>query len=308
MKNTLNIKTIFLSLFVMALWGSLFPMVKIGYEAFEINGSDIPSILMFAGTRFALCGIIICFIAFLKKDKIEAPKIKSISSILLIGLFSIILHYAFTYIGLSSTDSSKTALIKQLGSLIYVCFAFLFFKNETYSIWKIIGAIIGFFGIIAINFNPDGISFSFGDILIILASVCTVVASILSKKTLENNSPFWITGISQLSGGIVLISASLILGADFLSFDPKSLLVFTYICIASMIAYLLWNHILKTCELSNMFIIKFAEPLFACLFGAVLLGENIFKLQYLIAFILISAGIALGNKKVRKIKNESQNI
>jgi drug/metabolite transporter (DMT)-like permease len=39
------------------------------------------------------------------------------------------LHYAFTYIGLSSTDSSKTALIKQLGSLIYVCFAFLFFKN-----------------------------------------------------------------------------------------------------------------------------------------------------------------------------------
>ena len=87
MKNTLNIKTIFLSLIVMALLGSLFPMVKIGYEAFEINGSDIPSIFMFVGTRFALCGAIICFIAYLKRDKIEAPKIKSISAILLIGLF-----------------------------------------------------------------------------------------------------------------------------------------------------------------------------------------------------------------------------
>ena len=181
--------------------------------------------------------------------------------------------------------------------MIYVCFAFLFFKNETYSIWKIIGAIIGFFGIIAINFNPGGISFSFGDILIILASVCTVVASILSKKTLENNSPFWITGISQLSGGIVLLYVALIMGADFLSFNLGSLLVFTYICTASMIAYLLWNHILKTCELSNMFIIKFAEPLFACIFSAILLSENIFKWQYLIAFILISAGITLGNKK-----------
>ena len=225
--------------------------------------------------------------------------------ILLIGLFSIILHYAFTYIGLSSTDSSKTALIKQLGSLIYVCFAFLFFKNETYSIWKIIGAIVGFLGIVAINFNPDGISFSLGDILIILASVCTVVASILSKKTLESNSPFLITGISQFSGGVVLLLVSLVLGADFLNFNIKSFLVFAYICTASMIAYLLWNHILKTSELSNMFIIKFAEPMFACIFGAILLNENIFKWQYLIAFLLISAGIVLGNKKARNNGNES---
>lgn len=305
MKNTLNLKTIFLSLVVMALWGSLFPMVKIGYQAFEINGSDIPSILMFAGTRFTLCGAIILLIAFLKKDKIPSPKSKTVGMILLIGLFSIILHYAFTYIGLSSTDSSKTALIKQLGSLIYVCFAFLFFKNETYSIWKIIGAIVGFLGIVAINFNPDGISFSFGDILIILASVCTVVASILSKKTLENNSPFLITGISQFSGGVVLLLVSLVLGADFLSFNIKSFLVFAYICTASMIAYLLWNHILKTSELSNMFIIKFAEPMFACIFGAILLNENIFKWQYLIAFLLISAGIILGNKKARNNENES---
>jgi drug/metabolite transporter (DMT)-like permease len=45
-----------------------------------------------------------------------------------------------------------------------------------------------------------------------------------------------------------------------------------------------------------MFIIKFSEPLFACVFGALLLGENIFKWQYLIAFVLISSGIILGNK------------
>lgn len=49
-----------------------------------------------------------------------------------------------------------------------------------------------------------------------------------------------------------------------------------------------------------MFIIKFAEPLFACVFGAILLGENIFKLQYLAAFVLISLGIVLGNKSEAK--------
>ena len=85
-----------------------------------------------------------------------------------------------------------------------------------------------------------------------------------------------------------------------LTLDPYALGVFAYICTASTVAYLLWNYILKTCELSNMFIVKFAEPLFACIFGAVLLGEDILKWQYLIAFLLISGGIVLGNIKFSK--------
>ena len=309
MKSKLSsFKTILLSLLVMALWGSLFPFVKIGYKAFSINGTDISGILMFAGTRFTLCGFIISSIALCRKDKIEKPKMKSVGIILLIGVFSIILHYAFTYIGLSSTDSSKTALIKQLGSLIYVCFAFLFFKSETFSAYKIVGAIVGFLGIIAINFNAKGITFALGDILIVCASVCTVASGVLTKKIATNNSPFWITGISQLSGGIVLTLVAFIMGADMLTFNWYSLGVFAYICTASMIGYVLWNYILRTSDLSNMFIIKFAEPLFACVFGAILLKENIFQWQYLIAFVLISAGIILGNKTKKERKNENKNI
>ena len=297
-----GLKTILLSLIVMALWGSLYPCIKVGYKAFDINGTDIPSILMFAGTRFAVCGVIICVIALIKNDKIETPKKKSIGIILLVGLFSIILHYSFLYIGISTTDSSKTALIKQLGSLLYVCFAFLFIKGETFNAWKIIGAVIGFLGIIAINFDGGSISFSSGDILIVFASVCTVVANILIKKIAKNNSPFWVTGISQFSGGVILTIISLMMGANLLTFNWYALGVFSYICTASMVAYILWNYILQTSDLSNMFIIKFAEPLFACVFGAILLHENIFQWQYLIAFILISVGIMLGNKTKKQRK------
>ena len=291
-----NIKTILMSLLVMALWGSLYPMVKIGYNAFNISSNSISDILMFAGVRFLICGFIVCAYSYLKKEKIASPKGKNILYIFIMGLFSIVLHYAFTYIGLSTTDSSKTALIKQLGVLIYVCFAFLFFKDEKFSTLKIVGAVIGFGGIIAINYNPRGISFSFGDILIICASVCTVISSVISKKSAEWNSPFWITGISQFTGGIILLIAAVIMGANMLTFTLKSTAVFVYICIASIAGYTLWYYILKTNSLSKMFIIKFAEPLFACIFAAILLGENILKTQYLLAFVLISLGIVLGNK------------
>lgn len=212
------------------------------------------------------------------------------------GLFSIVLHYACTYIGLSTTDSSKTALIKQLGALIYVCFAFIFFKNEKFSIAKIVGAIVGFCGIIAINYNPDGITFAIGDILIIGASICTVIANVISKKSVQGSSPYWITGISQLFGGVVLFVASVIMGADLLKFNLNATLIFIYICIASICSYTLWYYVLRNNSLSKMFIIKFSEPLFACLFGAIILGENIFRIQYLLAFLLISFGIVLGNK------------
>ena len=86
------------------------------------------------------------------------------------------------------------------------------------------------------------------------------------------------------------------MGAEMLHFTGRAVAVFAYICTASVISYTLWYYILKTCSLSNMFIIKFAEPLFACVFGAMLLGENIFKLQYLVAFVLISLGIIIGHK------------
>ena len=295
-----NIKVTILSLIVMALWGSLFPMVKIGYNAFGINAASIPDILMFASIRFILSGLVVSVFSILRREKLESPRGKSIMLICVMGFFSIVLHYAFTYIGLSVTDSSKTALIKQLGALIYVCFAFLFFKDEKFSIVKIIGAIVGFCGIIAINYNPDGIRFSLGDILIIGASVCTVIANVISKKSVEGNSPFWITGISQLMGGLMLFAAAIIMGAEMLTFTLKSTAVFMYICIASIMAYTLGYYILKNNSLSKMFIIKFAEPLFACLFGAVWLGENIFKIQYLLAFILISVGIILGNRSEEK--------
>lgn len=292
-----RIKSLIIVLIPLALWGSLYPFIKIGYDVFAIDGANVPDIIMFAGYRFTVCGAIVCMISIAKKERLEKPVPKSIINIIHMGMWAIVLHYAFTYIGLSLTDSSKTALLKQLGVLLYVCFAFLFIKEEKFSILKIVGAALGFAGVMAINTGANSVSFSLGDLLIILASMCTVVSSVMTRKYVQGSSPFWVTGISQLAGGLILLIAAFVMGATALTFTWKATLVFAYICTSSIIAYVLWNYILKTNNLSKLFVIKFAEPLFACLFGAVLLGEDIFKLQYLAAFILISVGIMLGNRK-----------
>ena len=291
-------KTVWLALLTMLLWGSLFPMVKLGFSAYAVKSTA--DILLFAGIRFVICGGIICIFSAVRDKASYRPVKHSILPILLSGVFAIILHYGFTYLGLELTDSSKTALIKQIGALFYVCFSFVFIKEDKPTVKKIASAVIGFVGIIALNISADGFSFYVGDLLILCASFCTVFSNVISKRVFMKVSPITSTGISQLFGGLVLLAVGLAMGGNVHFKWDASILIMVYICVASIVSYCIWFGIVKSGELSKLFIIKFAEPVFACIFGALILGENIWKIQYLIAFLLISGSIWLSNVKVKK--------
>lgn len=288
-------KTVWLALLTMLLWGSLFPMVKLGFSAYEVQGTA--DILLFAGIRFVICGGAICIFCALKDRGSYLPVKHSVIPILLSGMFAIVLHYGFTYLGLELTDSSKTALIKQVGVLFYVCFSFLFIKEDKPTVKKLIASAIGFLGIVALNISSEGVSFSVGDLLILCASFCTVFSNVISKKVFEHVAPIPATGISQLFGGIVLFAVGIAMGGSVHFSANGSLWIMAYICAASIVSYCIWFGIVKNGELSKLFIIKFAEPVFACVFGALILGENIWKIQYLVAFVLISGSIWISNTK-----------
>ena len=291
-------KSLWLALLVMLLWGTLYPMVKLGFSAYKVEST--PDIFLFAGIRFAICGALISVFSAIKDRKSYACAGKSLGSILLSGLFAIILHYGFSYVGLQMTASSKTALIKQVGVLFYVCFSFLFIKEDKPTFQKITAVFVGFLGIIVLNLNEDGFSFSLGDVLILCASFCTVFSNVISKKVFATVSPITATGISQLFGGVVLLFVGLAMGGKVHFSPDASLWIMVYICAASIVSYCIWFEVVKKGELSRLFIIKFAEPAFTCLFGALILQENIWKIQYLMAFVLICGGIWFSNIKIKR--------
>ncbi len=290
---TAKTKTLLCALAVMLLWGSLFPTVKLGFAAFGV--SSVGDILLFAGLRFAICGGLITAFSLARKRESFLSLRTSLLPVLLSGLFAIVLHYGCSYTALSMTTGSKTAILKQSGSLFYICFSFLFFKDEKPSIRKLLGAAVGILGILSAN----GFSiqrFGLSEVLIIAASFCTVASNIVSKKTLTKVDPLVLTGVSQLFGGLLLTAVGGALGGK-VHFTVSGMPIFLAILAASIVSYLLWFSIVKGSELSGLFIIKFAEPLFAALFGALLLGENILRPSYLISFLLISLGITISSAK-----------
>ena len=290
-----KMKNLIMALLVMFLWGSLFPTVKLGYQAYGIQTTG--DLLLFAGVRFTICGIAICIFSGIRRKESFLPVKSAVGPVLLSGLFAIILHYACTYTALNLTDSSKTAILKQVGALFYICFSALFFKEDKLTGRKLLGAVLGFAGILAINLSTAGVVFQAGDALIIAASFCSVIANIISKRLFLRVEPVTATGCSQLFGGVVLLAAGLALGGRMTFAAGSATLILLYICLASTFGYCIWFTIVKNGELSKLFIIKFAEPVFAAVCGAVLLGENIFRLQYLAAFVLIALGICISQHK-----------
>ena len=91
-----------LAMLCCTLWGSAAPFIKWGYKLFNIEG--VPSILMFAGIRFALAGfLVILFGSFLQKKVLVAKKEYSrhmhSSSFSNSWTILFLLYRTFTYIG-----------------------------------------------------------------------------------------------------------------------------------------------------------------------------------------------------------------
>ena len=89
--------------------------------------------------------------------------------------------------------------------------------------------------------------------------------------------------------------AGVLLGGKITYVDGYGIALLAFLCITSVVAYIIWNNLLRTSHISTLSIIKFAEPLFGVILSGVLLNEDIFKLNYLLALMLILAAILIEN-------------
>ena len=291
-----KVTAVLLAAAVSILWGTLFPMIKIGYKVFEIDNTEVSSILLFAGVRFLISGLMLVAADSKKNRKFELPDIDKFKSICIVSLLTVVVHYALTYTGLSLAESSKSSVLKQIAFLIVPCIAFLFRKDDKFSLYKVFAAILGFLSVIIINLDGMNFVLGIGEIMIILASFSSMFGQMASKNIYDKYKPTYIVAYSQLLGGIVLVISGLIFGGSIGKISLQSIAVLGYICFASITANLLWNTLIKYNDMSKLAVLKSMDPLFASLFSALLLRENILKPTYLIGIALIILAISVSNK------------
>ena len=104
-------------------------------------------------------------------------------------------------------------------------------------------------------------------------------------------------GWGQFIGGILLVTVSLPLGATIPRFDWIGLMSLLLLSVISALAYVLSLVPLKYFPASEISVFNLLITVFGVIMSALLLGENIFRWNYLIAISLISVGIILVNKR-----------
>lgn len=283
-----------------ALWGSAFPGIKIGYRLFGISSENTGSVILFAGLRFALAGVMVIIAGSMIQKRKLIPEKRDWKKILKLCILQTVLQYFFFYIGLAHASGVKSAIITGSNSLLTILVASLIFRQERLTLAKSVGCLLGFLGVAAANMTGEGmdlsVSFS-GEGCILLASLSYSFSSVLIKRYSADTDPVLLSGWQFLVGGFILAGGGLIMGGNIGHAALPALSMLLYLGFLSAAAYTIWGVLLKYNPVSKVSIYGFSNPVVGVVLSAILLGEGgqAFSLQNVAALFLVSAGICTVN-------------
>ncbi len=288
------------AVFCCLLWGSAFPCVKIGYELFQIDRDSVPSLMLFAGVRFSLAGLMVIAFGSIQKRKFLVPKPRNIWRVMVIALFQTAMQYTFFYIGLAHTSGVKSSVLNGLGVFFTILSACFIFRTEKFNLIKFAGCILGFGGVILINLGGD-FTFDFsltGEGFLIFSGLSSAIAAGFVKIFSKHENTTALCGYQFLTGGIVLVIIGASFGGKIPHISVGAAFMLLYLGFLSACAFTLQGYLLKYNPVSKVAVYKSTNPLFGALFSAIILAETDQLLSYftLIAIVLVCLGIFIINK------------
>ncbi|OMF02370.1 EamA family transporter [Paenibacillus amylolyticus] len=289
------------------LWGSAYPSIKLGYIAFNILPEDIASKYVFAGYRFTLAGMLLLLLSrIVRKQKLQLTK-PQWTGLIMLGILQTGLQYMFFYVGVANTTGVKGSIMNATTTFFSVVLAHFIYKNDKLSRNKIVGCLLGFVGVIIVNFHTDLLAFSFsftGEGFVIIAALVFSVTALYAKRLTATIDVLIITGVSLFVGGLVLTLLGLSLGGRVTHFTLESTSNLIYLALLSSVAFCLWNMLLKYNKVGRVSVYNFLIPVFGALLSALFLGETILELKNLVALLFVSVGIYLVNR-VRSVQSSN---
>lgn len=282
------------------LWGSATPAIKIGYEWFGIGTNDLASRILFAGVRFTLAGVLAVIFGSIIAGKKLIPHKDSWGMICKLGLVQTVFQYIFFYMGLAYTTGVKSAIINGSQTFIAIMIACLIFKYEKLTLQKFLGCLIGFVGVIVINYDPSGMTGGFtfkGEGSILIAAIAYALSSALVKQYSQKENPVVLSGYQFIFGGIIMTICGFVMGGQLTGWCVKSVILLIYLALISSVAYSVWGILLKHNPIGKVAVYSFTNPLFSVILSFIFLGESSsFGLELIIALFLVCGGIYLVNR------------
>ena len=305
MNNKYPVNNLFLLILLSAIWGSAFFAIKICLNSFSPIGV--------ASLRLIIASIFLLFFFYIQKKKIIFTK-RILFLLIIIGIIGNFIPFFLISWAEQFIASSTAGMLMAIGPIITLLMSHFLTKNDKFTFIKFSSIMVGFIGVLFIfnfyNFNnllTNNYIDLVAKILVIFAAFGYMFSNILAYEKLNKIDSFTITTFATTFGAIFSIPFFIFeisINNYFLNVDLNSIYALIYLGIfPTAIAFQFRYYITKTSGPVFLSYVAYLIPVFAVLWGYILLSEKI-GISSLIGIFLILFGVYLGQNKLMTKKTK----
>jgi drug/metabolite transporter (DMT)-like permease len=300
-RSRFNPLPLYIGLFCL-LWSFAFVAGKIGV-------TDCPPLILLAA-RFSLAGILILGVSAVRREAwlmTWSMSWRDAAMFAVLGLANNALYLGLGYTGLQSVSAGLGGLIVSANPVFTAALAALFL-GEGMTWRKAAGLLLGVVGVTFIVWHRLSIGTdSLHGIVFTLASLASLVAGTILFKLFAPKGSLWIgNGIQNIAAGIVLTPVALTFAdVHAIQFTSGLIGAFAFLVLGgSILAYLLWFHLLKVCGATAASAYHFLMPPLGMLFAYLVLGEHI-EARDVLGIVPVAIGIYLVTRPAKSLSGKS---
>ena len=304
-------KAVFYTLLAGALWGTSFPIIKIGLN----EGTDPFAFLFWR--FFVSTTTLLTFLLALRKLNFKDFKAANKKLIVLLGVANAA-GYLLQYAAMDYTTAAKAALFINL-SAMWVAILSPKLLDEKFSTQKILGVVIGLVGVVLVSTNLDFSELGGGQVLadlaLIVSGITWAIFMIYNKKLISASaatstsatfqSMIWVLLFTFLS----IAPFAVLAGSSFFALSGFAWFgVFWTAIVCWVIPYYLWLEGLKHLSASTSTILLLSEIVIAVILTIVVLKEPVTVFSSIGAFFIVIAIALVSVQDKREVKSPSNEV
>lgn len=271
------------------IWGLNFIVVKTTLR--EISP------FAFVAARFFIAGLLFFLIVRMRRGGWQIPR-REWGKFALLGIIGTTLYQPLFINGLALTKASNSALILA-ATPAFIALLNRLIGRERLAARGWFGIGLSFVGIALIVQSGENLLLNplalLGDLLVLGATVCWSVYSVLTAPLLQRYSALAVTALSTILGAIplILLSAPALAAQNWATVSATGWSGLLYSAVlAIVVAYLIWNHGVKRIGGARTAIYNNLTPVIATLAAALFLDEPLSPLK-LVGAAVIFVGLYL---------------
>ena len=292
----MNNRDWFLVISLGILWGASFLFVEVLLDL--IN----PFLIVYF--RVSIASVILVLYLYLSKTKFKVTN-KIVYNLFIMALLNNVVPFLLIAYGQQTTTGGLASILNANTSLITILLASMFISYEKLTVNRILGVLIGLFGIIiAVGYESFLTIYdeSYGKFLILLATVSYSFAGIWAKLKLSDVPPL-ISATGMLTFSTVILSpfAAIYFNDDLINLNfPIIFYSIMFAVLCSVIAYFLYFKILEKTGAGNLLICTIIIPPASIILNSLILGQVI-SISELIGLMIIILGLIVLDGRYRKL-------